>query len=1135
MNCKTTNLNVLFICLIAFIFNTTAQETLASFGPKKTASVHNIEATPISVNSSLSKNLQDYYFQVIGFTETNINHAYKSNHYFEWSITAETGHSMIIEKLELLLTIDKDKAKDAGTIVLKSSADDYSSTLYAKRFTGSQKHSITLDTPIVATGETITFRLYGYKFDNSWYAAITEDGSLGNDISGGITIARILGKIDQTETAVSKEDLLASYGPVIAESVTKTTASPISPSASLSNSSNNYYLGISGFTGNTEYEAVANDQYIEWSIGVDAGYSIDLTKMQFYFAVPDNSGPADFSLRSSLDNFSSSLYKLGAYKGNRIHEVDLPEGTKIENGTITFRMYIYNFKKKWSQYIYQQSYNSLEEGVNPGITVLQLWGILDLATNDKPQTKDILITEIMKNTTAVPQKNGEYIELFNNSEYEVNLEGWSLEDLDGEKHTIANQGKGLVIPAKDFIVLGRSSSLNTSGGVALDYSYGNAFILDDTDDEIILKDNRGATIDQVLYTSLNWENNADTAMVFIGRPSEDNDDSNLWANASISTSINDTMFGSPGANGAEQFLTKDFDYIFESGSWSPNVPPSSVNTKNMLIKDGNLEIDAPLDIARLQIRSAASVDLVEKLTINESLIVKGTLTFIEENNHLGELGPFPATAAYDGMVTVQSLITGRRSYRMVTSAVTTTTTIFDNWQNGGAELEEVGTHITGAKGEVGEISPEGFDYTTTGNASMYTVNTAQQKYNLLPNTTESTLAAGMPYLMFIRGDRTINLRSNSSAPKTTKLIATGALKRGRVVQSREAVSSPDGNDFAMFGNPYQSVINMAKVFENSGTSNLSPSYIYIYDPMLAERGAFTTVLLGTRILATGGSLANQYIQPGQGFQLKIKNGNQPSILTFEEDDKVSGNRILFKSKQDRGDNPAIFVDLYKKEKYEADDRAQDGFILQFGENFSNALNSQDANKIINFDESVYIDHPDGDLAIEQRELPKNDERIQLATKGLRAKAYILNIEVNGLNHLDVYLEDAFTATRIKLEDGKNVVQVNLSSDEASAATDRFSFYFEGNSLSVANTNFLKTSVFPNPVKNEDVKVTSTLLANKEVSVQVTDLLGRIVLADTFQFEDTQLTIPTKEWLDIGIYILTISDGTHTDTHKIAKE
>jgi len=79
---------------------------------------------------------------------------------------------------------------------------------------------------------------------------------------------------------------------------------------------------------------------------------------------------------------------------------------------------------------------------------------------------DIIITEIMQNPSTVADTNGEWFELYNTTDSAIDLDGWVIKDDGTNTHTISGT---LVVPAKEFKVLGIKSDVSINGGVSINY------------------------------------------------------------------------------------------------------------------------------------------------------------------------------------------------------------------------------------------------------------------------------------------------------------------------------------------------------------------------------------------------------------------------------------------------------------------------------------------------------------------------------------------------------------------------------------------------------------------------------------------------------------------------------------------
>lgn len=97
---------------------------------------------------------------------------------------------------------------------------------------------------------------------------------------------------------------------------------------------------------------------------------------------------------------------------------------------------------------------------------------------------DIIITEFLANPNG-DDLGKEWIELYNTTDNEIDLNGSIIKDNDLDTHVI-NSGDPLIISAKGYLVLGESQDIYANGGLYVDYAYGESFTLGNEGDEIIL-------------------------------------------------------------------------------------------------------------------------------------------------------------------------------------------------------------------------------------------------------------------------------------------------------------------------------------------------------------------------------------------------------------------------------------------------------------------------------------------------------------------------------------------------------------------------------------------------------------------------------------------------------------------------
>ncbi len=115
---------------------------------------------------------------------------------------------------------------------------------------------------------------------------------------------------------------------------------------------------------------------------------------------------------------------------------------------------------------------------------------------------DIVITEIMYNPVQVIDARGEWFEIYNTTDNDVDINGWSIEEADGSPSHTINNGGALNITKKSYAVLGRNDDTSLNGGVTLAYEYGS-WALNQGGDSIVLKS--GMTeVDRVVYDTTSF-------------------------------------------------------------------------------------------------------------------------------------------------------------------------------------------------------------------------------------------------------------------------------------------------------------------------------------------------------------------------------------------------------------------------------------------------------------------------------------------------------------------------------------------------------------------------------------------------------------------------------------------------------
>lgn len=163
------------------------------------------------------------------------------------------------------------------------------------------------------------------------------------------------------------------------------------------------------------------------------------------------------------------------------------------------------------------------------------------------QGDDIIITEFMVNPAAVQDSVGEWFEVYNNTASQINLNGWTIQDLQGSD---VIEGDVLMSSGQYFVFCNNGNTA-TNGGVPTDYDYlygtqgsGLAFS-NSNNDQIVIRDNLGQTQDSVSFNYPAWAGQPGRSFELKSLSYDNNIDSS-WCIAQNSWSGSQGDKGTPG-------------------------------------------------------------------------------------------------------------------------------------------------------------------------------------------------------------------------------------------------------------------------------------------------------------------------------------------------------------------------------------------------------------------------------------------------------------------------------------------------------------------------------------------------------------------------------------------------------------
>ncbi len=577
-----------------------------------------------------------------------------------------------------------------------------------------------------------------------------------------------------------------------------------------------------------------------------------------------------------------------------------------------------------------------------------------------------------------------------------------------------------------------------------------------------------------------------------------------------------------------------------NNSWS-----TAGNWSNNLVPDGSLDIEIPsgnpvLDVAyTVPATKSVTVSGMGTLTIapTASITVEGTLalndrpvTLKSDATGSAVIGQVTGLVTGATNVTVERYIPqGKRAFRFLSPGVTTTNFISNNWQ--------LGTHITGSS-----TGANGFDATATGSASLFTYNNNQATgsgWSAVTSTNATNLQAGQGYRLLVRGDRNVNINTNSAPTMNAAvtLSATGTLTTGTVIFDSasaialNATSNLVTNGYSLVGNPYVNTVNWNELTK----LGLTDSY-YVWDPNMGtatQRGRYVVynTLSGSSNNASG---VNQYIQPGQAFFVQNSILGVPGTLTFQEINKV-GAAILtpvFRTKQ----NPIAKLNLsvYETSELTAGGFPIDATVAVFDATFSNTIDNADVMKLSTGTENISIANNSKMWAIDARGPVSEKDEVFLnlqdfqVNKNYSFRAQFSNFEPT----VSPFLVDTFLGTTTPLTTTATTdISFVTTSNAASYKSDRFKITFQNKTLS--NDDFIAEQVvlYPNPVTNKQFSVTLPTMMQGALQIQLINITGQLV----YQLETEakpMLNVSLNRELPQGVYFVKISNQGMNLTKKI---
>lgn len=541
------------------------------------------------------------------------------------------------------------------------------------------------------------------------------------------------------------------------------------------------------------------------------------------------------------------------------------------------------------------------------------------------------------------------------------------------------------------------------------------------------------------------------------------------------------------------------------------------------------------------------------LETNNNLVLKSTASGTARIAPLPVDGSGNATAFINGHVSIERFIPARKAWRLLSAPIANGMSVSINqaWQESstnqnfgpGDPNPGYGVHITGG------IAANGFDQSPTNVASMKVYRASSNSFINLPANpgTYAPIGSYTGYMVYIRGDRGINLNDgNNAAVTSTTLRVKGTVNTGHKTFPVNATG------FTVFGNPYASAIN----FETLTKNNVKNTF-YIWDPKLSGSnglGGYVTASWNSQTqsydFTASASPVSQYIPSGEAILIESADGANSGSITVKESDKTDLGSDQWFGRQARRTR-GMDIRLAEAEGNALIDAA----LVQFDDQYQQEAGPDDAGKLPADEESISLLRYDKQLSIERRKMPVAGDSLHVQLQNLKPASYTLELVTSQLSGLAVkaFIYDRYTqaSVAIPMSDAGFEYLFEVDGQEASSKPDRLVIVFGDpapanipvvtappiiiKKQSLADGSII---VYPNPVVSQDVSLRLQDIPNGSYQLRVMNHQGQIVYNSRYQHvqgKQAQLRISLPSGLAPGVYEISLENGKWKKTTSLIKQ
>ncbi|MGB5981147.1 MAG: T9SS type A sorting domain-containing protein [Nonlabens sp.] len=577
-----------------------------------------------------------------------------------------------------------------------------------------------------------------------------------------------------------------------------------------------------------------------------------------------------------------------------------------------------------------------------------------------------------------------------------------------------------------------------------------------------------------------------------------------------------------GSGSRDEFALDDIQVIANSSNTSVTANASYQDMK----VNGSLALTQPTDIEGGLNISGGNLTTNDNLTF-KSINYSGTIrtAILEEVQNGGTI---------TGNVTVEQFYPANRAFRFLSSSTTpidSSGSIFNTYQEGGANTPGLGTHITGGS------AANGFDQSLSNNPSLFLYDPTGINGNIgwIPfndnfSTINGAIFPTIAFRIFVRGDRTVSLATTNATATATTLRTAGRLITGDLTfESGISSQFPFGADgsFYLMPNPYQAQMDLSQTIVNN-SEDINQTTYWAWVPSINNYVAYD--------FSTGGlqNGVSQFIQPNQAYFIQTDEasgstaGYDPSV-TYMESQKSTAVTATATYSQPESEYSIRLFTPETQGGFIATDMVR-GFI---NTGYDNGINNRDAVKFTGLSEQLSILSNGVQLSNERREQYVDEEVLQLQIGQMQTGTYDLELNFRDFNGLEVYLVDNHLNTRSLIAQNQIIdhsFDVDLN-DAGSFAADRFQVEFETGTLSAGDLAFAKAvQLYPNPTDGNELNISG--LKNGTANVTILGLLGQTIYEQEHTVLSGSAQVNGLENLTSGVYLVAISQNGKSATKRL---